>query len=73
MSAAPIKVLRGAPTPEELAACVLVLQALATTRPQSAEPLPDTPPRAMWPRPTAPLAAPAAAWSSGRAGAWRAP
>ncbi|MFF0748921.1 acyl-CoA carboxylase subunit epsilon [Streptomyces sp. NPDC004267] len=66
--ASPIRVLRGAPTPEELAACVLVLQSLAARRD---EPAPTAPPTACWPRPAAPLAAPAAAWSAGRAGTWR--
>ncbi|MFJ3904272.1 acyl-CoA carboxylase epsilon subunit [Streptomyces sp. NPDC090025] len=70
MTPTPIRVLRGTPTPEELAACILVLQALASSH---APDPPPGPPPAIWPRPTSPLAAPAAAWSAGRAGAWRAP
>ncbi|MFG2332141.1 acyl-CoA carboxylase epsilon subunit [Streptomyces sp. NPDC048604] len=67
-----IRVLRGAPTPEELAACVLVLQALAAGR-AADRTTPGGPPTAVWPRTAAPLATPAPSWwASGRAGAWRA-
>ncbi|WP_406861060.1 acyl-CoA carboxylase subunit epsilon [Streptomyces sp. HUAS MG47] len=67
-----IRVVRGAPTPEELAACVLVLQSLAAAR-ATGHTGPVDPPTAVWPRTAARPATPAPSWSSlGRAGAWRA-
>ncbi|WP_418957185.1 acyl-CoA carboxylase epsilon subunit [Streptomyces tritici] len=66
-----IRVLRGTPTPEELAACVLVLQALTTNRPPDPSG-PGGPPEAPWPRAAGPLTAPAPSWSSTGAPAWRA-
>ncbi|MGA4997326.1 acyl-CoA carboxylase subunit epsilon [Streptomyces arboris] len=71
MSALPIKVVRGEPTLEELAACVLVLRSRTAALAAHSMAVPDGPEPSTWQRPTTPLTAPAASWSSGRAGSWR--
>ncbi|MEU8523382.1 acyl-CoA carboxylase epsilon subunit [Streptomyces sp. NBC_01216] len=71
MSGDVIRVLRGAPTPEELAACVLVLQTLVARRGGAGPGDGGGPSAAGWPRAAEPLAVPAPSWSSRRPPAWR--
>ncbi|MFI8520730.1 acyl-CoA carboxylase epsilon subunit [Streptomyces sp. NPDC085481] len=66
MTTPAIRILRGTPAPEELAALLLVLQALTAT--PAPQPPPPTPP---WPTPTTPLTAPPTSWSARRPRAWR--
>ncbi|MGW4200396.1 acyl-CoA carboxylase epsilon subunit [Streptomyces sp. NPDC004726] len=66
-----VRVVRGAPRQEELAALVLVLHALAA-RPPGPDPAGQVPAGpAPWPRPATVLAAPTPAWSARGTPAWR--
>ncbi|MFH8882357.1 acyl-CoA carboxylase epsilon subunit [Streptomyces californicus] len=66
--------MRGEPTREELAACVLVLRSRAAALAAHSMTVPDGPEPSNWQRPPAPFTAPAGSWSSGRAGAgWTCP
>ncbi|MFF6877531.1 acyl-CoA carboxylase subunit epsilon [Streptomyces sp. NPDC012474] len=68
MSGPTVRVVRGAPAPEELAALITALHALTA---YTCAARPSLPPAAPWPRPSTPLTTPAPAWSSRHRPAWQ--
>jgi hypothetical protein len=71
VSGATVRVVRGAPRAEELAALVLVLRALAAQ--DAARAAEAASPRAAdWSRPAAPLTVPSLSWATRPPPAWRA-
>ncbi|MFC9427859.1 acyl-CoA carboxylase epsilon subunit [Streptomyces sp. NPDC056987] len=66
---APVRFVRGAPRPEELAAVLVVLTALAATRRDPGPP--SDPPRAAWPVAARPFRASAPAWAAAAGPQWR--
>ncbi|WP_149824351.1 acyl-CoA carboxylase subunit epsilon [Streptomyces tailanensis] len=70
MSDPTVRVVRGVPRAEELAALIMVLRALSEYNPDPAAG-PPPPSAAPWPRPAAPLTAPAPAWSTRHRPTWR--
>ncbi|WP_329277681.1 acyl-CoA carboxylase epsilon subunit [Streptomyces sp. NBC_01451] len=68
MSGPTVRVVRGAPGAEELAALLMALHAMSAPAPAIGPPPPSAAP---WPRPTTPLTTPAPAWSTRGRPAWQ--
>ncbi|SMF56933.1 acyl-CoA carboxylase epsilon subunit [Streptomyces sp. Amel2xC10] len=64
-----VRVVRGAPGPDELAAVVAVLTALTAARVGRAAP--QGPPRAVWPDADRPFTRAASAWTAAPGPRWR--